>query len=117
MAADARLRDLLFEFLMEEGYQVNLAEHCKQAIEVMEREHGLLVVFDLLPSGSEGENLIRWLKDSQRFDHQVVALREGPPLGPERRWLATGAIKAVVHKTVNIDRLLSTLQRLTVNRA
>jgi DNA-binding response OmpR family regulator len=76
MAADDRLSDLVFEFLMEEGYQISLAEHCKQAIAVMERKHGVIVVLDLLPPGSDRENIMRWLKTKWRLVAAITSLQE-----------------------------------------
>ncbi|HLW00539.1 MAG TPA: response regulator [Ktedonobacterales bacterium] len=109
---DDDIRDILFDFLMEEGYQVSLAQNGEQAIAILERERGLLVLLDLRLPGIDGEGVIRWIQDAQRTDHQVVVITAGRPVLLERRWLKEGTVRAVVHKPINIDQMLALLERL-----
>lgn len=112
---DDDTRDILSDFLMEEGYRVSLAQNGEQAIAVLEREHGLLVLLDLMMPGIiDGAGVIRYLQEAHRTDHQVVVITAGRPVALERQWLAAGVIQAVVHKPINIDRLLTLVQRLVV---
>lgn len=112
---DDDTRDILSDFLLEEGYQVSLAQNGEQAIAILERERGLLVLLDLMMPGTiDGAGIIRALQVAHRADHQVVVITAGRPVALERQWLAAGAVQAIVHKPINIDRLLTLMQRLVV---
>jgi two-component system OmpR family response regulator len=109
---DDDIREILYDFLMEEGYQVSLAQNGEQAIATLKRECGLLVLLDLRLPGIDGEGIIRWVQNAQRTDHQIVVMTAGRPVPLERRLLAEGSVQAVVHKPINMDRLLALLERL-----
>ncbi len=113
---DDDIRDVLYDFLMEEGYQVLLAQNGEQALEVLKRERGLVVLLDLTMPGIDGVAVLRALQDMRRDDHKVVVITAGRQVALERRWLAEGRIQAVVHKPFNIDRLLILLERLAPPR-
>jgi len=109
---DDDIRDVLYDFLMEEGYQVSLARNGEQALAVLEREHGLVVLLDINMPGIDGAGVLDALQAQQRNDHQIVVITAGHYVPLEQRWLASGAVQAVVHKPFNIDRLLRLVERL-----
>jgi two-component system, sensor histidine kinase and response regulator len=103
---DEDIRDVLYDFLMEEGYQVSLARNGEQALAVLEREHGLVVLLDISMPGIDGAGVLDALQAQQRGDHQIIVITAGHYVPLEQRWLASGAVQAVVHKPFNIDHLL-----------
>jgi CheY-like chemotaxis protein len=109
---DDDIRDVLFDFLMEEGYQVSLARHGAEALAVLQREQGMIVLLDLSMPGIDGAGVLDALRAQQRNDHQVVVITARPRIAQAEHWLASGAVQAVIHKPFNIDRLLLLIERL-----
>lgn len=109
---DDLIRDVLYEFLMEEGYQVSLAQDGNAALAVLEREHGLVVLLDLTMSGLNGEGVLDALQAAQRDDHRIVVITAGRHAALERRWVQQGVVCAVVHKPFTIDHLLALVQQV-----
>ncbi len=110
---DDDIRDVLYDFLMEEGYQVSLARNGAEALAVLEREYGLVVLLDLSMPGIDGAGVLDALRAQQRSDHQVIVITGRPRIVQTEGWLASGAAQAVIQKPFNIDRLLLLLERLT----
>lgn len=109
---DDLIRDVLYEFLLEEGYQVSLASDGTAALAVLEHERNLVVLLDLTMPGLSGEGVIDWLQTAQREDHQIVVITAGRHPTRERRWVQQGMVRAVVHKPFNIDHLLALVQQV-----
>ena len=113
---DDMIRDVLYDFLMEEGYQVSLARDGNEALAVLEREHNLVVLLDLTMPGLNGEGVIAWLQTAQRDDHQIVVITAGQHAALERRWVQAGLVRAVLHKPFNIDKVLVVVQQAAQSR-
>ena len=113
---DDLIRDVLYDFLMEEGYQVSLARDGNAALAVLERERSLVVLLDLTMPGLNGAGVIGWLQTAQRDDHQIVIITAGRHAALERRWLKEGVVRAVLHKPFNIDHLLAVVQQVAQAR-
>lgn len=113
---DDLIRDVLYDFLMEEGYQVSLASDGNAALAILEREHGLVVLLDLTMPGLNGAGVISALQAAQRDDHRIVVITAGRHTALERRWVQQGVIRAVLHKPFNIDKLLALVQQLAQAR-
>lgn len=109
---DDLIRDVLYDFLLEEGYQVSLASDGTAALAVLERERNLVVLLDLSMPGLTGEGVLGALQAAQRDDHRVVVITAGRHPIRERRWVQQGVVRAVLHKPFNIDRLLALVQRV-----
>jgi DNA-binding response OmpR family regulator len=109
---DDAIRDVLFDFLMEEGYQVSLARDGTSALTPLERERGLVVLLDLALPSLPGAGVIDWLQAARRTDHRIIVITAGHHPAQERRWLEQGVVHAVVHKPFHIDRLLAIIERL-----
>jgi len=59
---DARVRDVIRDIVIEQGYQVVTAENGERAIEEIERQHFDLVLLDLVLPGLSGIEVLRKLK-------------------------------------------------------
>ena len=56
---DVRIRDLLRRYLMQEGFEVMLAEDGKALNRVLQREAVDLIVLDLMMPGEDGLSICR----------------------------------------------------------
>ncbi|MDO8440659.1 MAG: response regulator, partial [Polaromonas sp.] len=59
---DARIRDLLRRYLMQEGFEVILAEDSKALNRIMMRDSVDLIVLDLMMPGEDGLSICRRLR-------------------------------------------------------
>lgn len=121
---DTALRDLVTEYLVMSGYQVNAAGDGTAMREVLNNQKVDLVVLDLMLPGEDGLTLLRWLREqhgppviivSARGDEvdRVVGLEMGAddylakPFGP-RELLAR--IRAVLRR--GIEAIASTSNQM-----
>jgi excisionase family DNA binding protein len=72
---DARVRDILQDVIIEQGYQVVAAENGEKAIEEMKKQHFDLVFLDLVLPGLSGIEVLRLLK--VKGEKAVVAIVTG----------------------------------------
>lgn len=59
---DTRVRDVLQDIIIDQGYQVVAVENGERAIEEMERQHFDLVFLDLILPGLSGIEVLEWVK-------------------------------------------------------
>lgn len=62
---DARIRDLLQRYLMQEGFDVLLAEDSRELNRLLTRESVDLIVLDLMLPGEDGLSICRRLRSNQ----------------------------------------------------
>jgi two-component system cell cycle response regulator len=69
------IRDSLSEFLTEEGYEVILASHGEEALELAERENPQVILLDIMMPGIDGIATCKRLKENEktRFIPVIVA--------------------------------------------
>ncbi len=67
---DVRIRDLLRRYLMQEGFEVMLAEDGKALNRVLQRDAVDLIVLDLMMPGEDGLTLARFLRE--RYDVGII---------------------------------------------
>ncbi len=72
---DARVRDVLGDIVIGQGYQVVAAENGERAIEEMEKQHFDLVFLDLVLPGLSGIKVLGWVR--ARGEKPVVAIVTG----------------------------------------
>jgi len=79
---DDQIRQMLCDFLSDEGYEIVEASDGKKAIEYMS-EHGAdLVITDIIMPNQEGVETIRILRD--KFpDTKIIAISGGGRAGPD----------------------------------
>ena len=66
------IRDVVVQYLRREGYDTLESGDGKRARELLEREWPSLVVLDIMPPGSDGLSLCRWIRD--RSELPVIML-------------------------------------------
>ena len=69
------IRDLLSQFLAEEGYEVILASNGEEAIELAERENPQVILLDIMMPGIDGIETCKRLKaeEKTRFIPVIMA--------------------------------------------
>jgi len=72
---DARVRDILQNVIIGQGYQAVAAENGEGAIEEMQKRHFDLVFLDLVLPGLSGIEVLRWLK--AKGEKAIVAIVTG----------------------------------------
>ena len=63
---ESQIRNLLKEFLTNEGYEVTLASNGKEAIELTEKEHPDVILLDLKMPGINGIEVCKRLKEEAK---------------------------------------------------
>jgi len=110
---DARVRDVIRDIVIEQGYQVVTAENGERAIEEIERQHFDLVLLDLVLPSLSGIEVLRKLKAKDDEVMVVIVTGYGDyPIALEA--MALGPI-LVVRKPFlksDITHVLSTLTRV-----
>ena len=110
---DAGIRQVLQALLIDEGYQVSLAQNGQEAIARLVQEPGLLVLLDLMMPVLDGAGVIRWLQATPgRARHKLVLMTATRHQAQEQDWLEAGVIQAVVHKPFDIEEVLAILGQL-----
>lgn len=72
---DARVRDVIRDIVIEQGYQVVTAENGERAVEEIERQHFDLVLLDLVLPNLSGIEVLRKLK--AKDDEVMVVIVTG----------------------------------------
>lgn len=108
---DPDVRRLLSNVLQKEGYQVDTASRREEALEKLASEAPSAVLLDVLLSGTDGRDLCRELKNSEKTKHVPVIMFSGHP-GAALQLEACGA-DDFIPKPFNTADLLEKLNRHT----
>jgi CheY-like chemotaxis protein len=110
---DEAIRTTLVEFLTDEGFLVSSACDGQEALDVLAREPGYIVLLDIFMPKLDGYGVIRWLESAQRLDHhQIVVLSATRRTEPLRALLQSGKIAAFLQKPFEIDDVLALVNQL-----
>jgi DNA-binding response OmpR family regulator len=109
---DSETREVLRDYLLDSGYEVQVAADGNQACATLVRFIADLVITDLEMPGMDGLQLIRWLRTARascsillvtgRTDQELQLCRFGKLAGFE-----------CMHKPIDVDELGHTVERLT----
>ncbi len=112
---DRETRELLLDYLLDGGYQVEAAADGNEACAILGRFGADLVITDLEMPGMDGLQLIRWLREMRPScpillvtgctDRELHLCRFGKLAGFE-----------CMRKPVDLDDLGHTVERLTLRR-
>lgn len=109
---DRGIREILAAFLREEGFQVLTARNGQEALDLLKQETASLVVLLDLLMPHDGYNVLAWLEEARRLDHQVVVMSAHVAPHESQQWLSKGIIAAFLPKPVNMEKLLALVYRL-----
>ncbi len=112
---DEEIRALLQDMLMEEGHQVGTARDGREALEVLQRESGWVILLDIMMPNMDGREVLRRLQaDSTLRDRNKVALMSaGGRLAQERLHLTSDVVGAWLPKPFDLDDVLAVVSRLS----
>ena len=106
---DEDIRVVLQEILAEAGFQVQGARDGTEALKLLHREGGWVVLLDLLMPRMDGWQVIRRLQQEPalRKDSQVVLMSAGWRLDSEESALSGSPVVAKLRKPVDLEELLT----------
>jgi CheY-like chemotaxis protein len=111
---DEEIRSLLEDMLMEEGFHVGTARDGQEALDLLERESGWIILLDIMMPNVDGREVIRQLQANQtlRAENKVALMSAGGRLAQERLHLATDVVEALLPKPFDLDDVLAVVSRL-----
>jgi CheY-like chemotaxis protein len=111
---DEEIRALLQDVLQEEGYRVGTARDGQEALEVLHRESGWVVLLDIMMPNVDGHEVIRQLQtnDVLRDRNKVALMSAGGRLAQERLQLTSDVVEALLPKPFDLDDVLAVVSRL-----
>lgn len=112
---DAEIRELLHDLLTDEGFRVNVASDGKEALDILQREGGWVILLDLMMPKMTGQEVVERLKTDQALlqDNKVVLMSAGWRLAREGHALKSDIVVAALPKPFEIDEVLSLLKYLS----
>lgn len=111
---DEEIRTLLQDMLLEEGFQVGTARDGQEALDLLERESGWIILLDIMMPRIDGREVIRQLQANEtlRAHNRVALMSAGGRLAQERLHLATDVVEALLPKPFDLDDVLAVVSRL-----
>lgn len=111
---DAEIRALLQDMLKEEGFHVGTARDGREALDLLERESGWIILLDIMMPNVDGREVIRQLQTNRalRDQNRVALMSAGGRLAQERLHLATDVVEALLPKPFDLDDVLAVVSRL-----
>ncbi|MBF0472906.1 MAG: response regulator [Nitrospirae bacterium] len=104
---DPHIRTLYKEELIDEGYEVVLANSGKEALEIFEKENFDLVTLDILMPGMDGIEVLRKMKEKNPALPVIMSTAYD-----YRDDFSVWASEAYVVKSADLDELKSTIKKL-----
>jgi CheY-like chemotaxis protein len=111
---DPAIRELLEDVLVEEGYHVVLARDGEEALDVLRREHGFLVLLDLMMPRLDGRGVIRALESQPavRNNNRVVVMSAAERLFALSTVLQSEVVAEQIAKPFELEAMLAVVNRL-----
>ncbi len=110
---DDLIRDLIYEILEPQGYQIFLAENGNRALEILDKEEIDLIITDIIMPDKEGIETILDIK--KRLPHaKIIAMSGGGQL-EANSYLSMAkrlGVNATLSKPFNPTKLLSMIQEI-----
>lgn len=104
---DPHIRTLYKEELIDEGYEVVLANSGKEALELFEKESFDLVTLDILMPGMDGIEVLRKMKEKNPTLPVIMSTAYD-----YRDDFSVWASEAYVVKSADLDELKGTIKKL-----
>jgi two-component system response regulator (stage 0 sporulation protein F) len=111
---DDGIRYVLRELLAEEGFQVRTACDGQEALEVLQREGGWVILLDMRMPNTDGPAVLRELERNRRLrgTNSVAVMSAGWGLTQQRPHLQPGLVRAILSKPFELDTVLDVVTRL-----
>ena len=112
---DRYLQRLLGMLLSRTGYEVVMAGHGKEALDILQNQSPDqsfdLIVLDLMMPVMDGFHFLKWLREEARSNIPVLSLTGMQKADTAQKLLAAGA-SAVLFKPVNVEELMAQIGTL-----
>ncbi len=111
---DDEIRYLLQDMLREEGFQVGTARDGREALNILQRESGWVVLLDIMMPNMDGREVIRQLEENQSLldNNKIALMSAGGRLAQERYRLDGNVVRALLPKPFDLEEVLDVVQRL-----
>lgn len=111
---DEDIRMVLQDVLADEGFRVEGARDGTEALEILQREGGWVVLLDLMMPRLNGWQVLERLQQEPALlkDTKVVVMSAGWRLDSERQAFNNKLVVASVRKPVDVDELLTLVYSL-----
>jgi CheY-like chemotaxis protein len=111
---DDEIRALLQDLLQEEGFRVGAARDGREALAILQREGGWVVLLDIMMPNVDGRQVVRELEQNQRLlnSNRVALMSAGGRLAQERHHLDGPVVRAFIPKPFDLDEVLDVVQQL-----
>jgi len=112
---DEEIRALLQDMLKEEGFHVGTARDGQEALDLLQRESGWVILLDIMMPNVDGREVIRQLQANQKLrdKNKVALMSAGGRLAQERLHLATDVVEALLPKPFDLEDVLAVVSRLS----
>lgn len=106
---DDSLRELLEELCAEAGHRVNGARNGREALQILQREGGWVVVLDMMMPEVNGLEVIRQLEDNPQLanGNRIITLSAGWTTRPKTTRPVSPLVVAHLPKPFDVDELLA----------
>ena len=111
---DAEIRELLHDLLTDEGFHVNVASDGKEALDILKRNGGWVVLLDLMMPRMTGQEVIDRLKQDAHLlsNNKVILMSAGWRLARDGHALKSDVVVAALPKPFEIDEVLKLLKQV-----
>ncbi len=111
---DEDIRAALQEVLADAGFQVQGAADGSEALELLRRESGWMVLLDIMMPRLDGRQVLQRLQQEPalRKDNKVVLMSAGWRLDSEGLALSSEIVVASLRKPIDLEELLALARRL-----
>ena len=111
---DEGIRATLQEVLADAGFQVQGAADGREALELLRRESGWMVLLDIMMPRLDGRQVLQQLRQEPALlkDNKVVLMSAGWRLDSEGPALRSEIVVASLRKPIDLEELLALARRL-----
>jgi CheY-like chemotaxis protein len=111
---DDEIRDLLRDVLEEEGFEVDTARDGREALTILQRENGWVVLLDIMMPNVDGREVLRQLEENQRLldNNKIALMSAGGRLAQEHHRLNNKVVQALLPKPFDLEEVLNVVQQL-----
>lgn len=105
---------LLSDLLAEEGFSVRSAHNGQEALEILQREPGWVVLLDLHMPLVDGREFLRQFQRNPRWQkrNRVVLMSASVPVKWPRLSLPAGLVQRILPKPFELDEVVGVVQKL-----
>ncbi len=105
---------LLSDLLAEEGFDVQSAHNGQEALEILQREPGWVVLLDLYMPQVDGREFLRQLQRHPCLQkrNRVVLMTASVPAKRPRLSLPAGLVQSILRKPFELEEVVGVVQQL-----